>query len=410
MKLLGYRTLLTSINIPEGVKIIGNEAFMGCSALTTIHIPDSVNSIGDRAFERCSSLTSIHIPDSVISIGNGAFSDTGWYNVCPNGILYLDNCLIDYKKNKPTGEVKIKSGTRVLAKSVFSHCSSLTSIHIPDSVTSIGEEAFMSCSSLTFINVDNTNNYYTSDNGVLFDKNKTTIICYPGGKIDSSYNIPSRVNNIGNFAFYHSSLTAIHIPDSVKSIGDSAFENCSNLTTINIPDSVISIEKRAFMNCEKLKSIFIPKSVKNIGECVFCGCGNFISIKVEKHNRFYDSRNDCNAIIETKSDTLIAGCSASNIPNITHIATPAFSGREGLEFISIPEGVVDIGNCSFRGCKDLKTIKLPSTITHVGYDTFDHCPVLTSIVIPNGTREKFEKLLPHYKNKLVEQQKHGDGQ
>ena len=178
---------LTSIKLPNSVKSIGKQAFYNCTSLTSITLPNSVKSIGDYAFDGCSSLTSIEIPNSVTSIGSLAFG----------------------------------------------HCDSLTSIKIPNSVTSLGDGAFTGCMSLTSINVASGNSTYSSDNGVLFDKNKRIIIKYPVGKRDASYVIPNSVTRIGDGAFYFcTGLTSIEIPNSVTSIDSGAFEYCNSLTDV----------------------------------------------------------------------------------------------------------------------------------------------------------------------------------
>ena len=182
-----YCTGLTSITIPNSVTSIGTYAFYGCSGLTSITIPNSVTSIGDWAFHGCSGLTSITIPNSVTSIGGLAFHN----------------------------------------------CTGLTSITIPDSVTSIGGWAFNGCTGLTSINVASGNNYYSSNNGVLFNKKKTALIRYPEGKSQTSYTIPNSVTSIGNYAFCGcSGLTSITIPDSVTSIGGVAFDGCTGLKDV----------------------------------------------------------------------------------------------------------------------------------------------------------------------------------
>ena len=295
---------LTSVTIGESVTSIENYAFVGCSSLTSITIPNSVTSIGGSAFAYCTSLTSVTIPESVTSIGDQAFS----------------------------------------------HCSSLTSITIPNSVTSIGKSAFYNCSSLT------------------------------------SITIPNSVTSIGESAFERCSvLTSIIIPNSVTSIGDRAFYDCSALTSITIPNSVTSIGDYAFYDCSALTSITIPNSVTSIGECAFWGCNSITSIVVNEDNTIYDSRENCNAIIETITNTLILGCQNTIIPNsVISIGDGAFSDCSSLTSIAIPNSVTSIGRYVFSGCSALTSIAIPNSVTSIGYSAFSGCSSLTSITIPNS--------------------------
>ena len=242
----GYTDIVIPSTSPAGdsVTSIGDYAFYYCDSLTSITIPDSVTSIGDYAFENCDSLTSITIPDSVTSIGDDAFS----------------------------------------------RCSSLTSITIGNSVTSIGDDALYWCISLTEINVNANNANYSSIDGNLYSKDKTTLIQYAIGKTATSFVIPNSVTSIGDYAFYYcDSLTSITIPDSVTSIGDYAFYHCSSLTSITIPDSVTSIGDGAFWGCYRLTSITIPDSVTSIGDHAFYFCSILTSVTFENPNGWWYS-------------------------------------------------------------------------------------------------------------------------
>ena len=331
-------TGLTSITIPNSVTSIGGEAFRGCTGLTSITIPNSVTSIGDYAFYKCTGLTSITIPNSVTSIGDLAFedctgltsinvaSDNNYYS-SNNGVLFnkKKTALIRYPEGKSQTSYTIPNSVTRIGYGAFRGCTGLTSITIPNSVTSIASWAFDGCTGLTSINVASGNNYYSDNNGVLFNKKKTELIRYPEGKSQTSYTIPDSVTSIGNWAFDGcTGLTSITIPNSVTSIGAHAFDGCTGLTSITIPNSVTSIGYMAFYGCTGLTSITIPNSVTSIGNWAFFECTGLTSI---------------------------------TIPNsVTSIGDGAFNSCTGLTSITIPDSVTSIGDLAFNGCTGLKDV------------------------------------------------------
>ena len=266
---------LTSITIPDSVTSIGIGAFRDCTSLTSITIPDSVTNIDDYAFYGCKGLTSVTIPDSVTRIGSYAFYDCSSLTsiTIPNSVASISGLAFGYCSSLTS--ITIPNSVTSIGDSAFWHCSSLTSVTIPNSVTSIGDSAFDYCSKLIQINVDKANMVYSSVNGVLFNQDKTELIRYPEGKTYTSYAIPNSVTSIGDDAFSGcSSLTSITIPNGVTSIGNYAFSNCSSLTSITIPDSVTSIGDSAFWWCVSLTSITIPDSVTSIDLYAFFGCNS----------------------------------------------------------------------------------------------------------------------------------------
>jgi len=309
-----YDNNIKKVIINNGVTSIGNRAFWSCISLISVTIPGSVTSIEDDAFEGCSSLTSITIPASVTSIGDRTFFG----------------------------------------------CSSLTSITIPASVTSIGVSAFILCSSLTSIDVAQNNKNYSSEEGVLFNKNKTEIIHYPAGKTEKNYTIPASVTSIGNSAFYNcSSLTSITIPASVTSIGRAAFYDCSGLTSITIPTSVTSIGNHAFYDCSSLTSIIIPASVTSIGDYAFCKCSGLTSITIPT--------------------------------SVTSIGNHAFYNCSSLTSITIPDSVTSIGDYAFNSCSSLTSITIPASVTSIGNSAFEYCSELTDVYY-SGTETQWNNI------------------
>ena len=310
------RSRVKSAVIAEGVTSIGDSAFCNCTSLTSVTIPNSVTSIGEFAFRGCSSLTSVTIPNSVTSIGDGAFASctslTGIRVTEGNSHYSSDASGVLFNKDKTTlvqcpgafaaytipdsvtsiGEqafsgcksltsVTIPDSVTSIGKFAFRGCASLTSVTIPNSVTSIGDGAFASCTSLTGIRVTEGNSHYSSDaSGVLFNKDKTTLVQCPGA-FSGSYAIPDSVTSIGKFAFEGcTSLTSVTIPNSVTSIGDSAFCNCTSLTSVTIPDSVTSIGGWAFYYCTSLTSVTIPDGVTSIGGWAFYNCTSLTSVTI----------------------------------------------------------------------------------------------------------------------------------
>ena len=255
-----YSQNLTTVNIGNGVLTIGDWAFYNCYYLSNVNMGNSVLTIGERAFSSCSNLTSITIPNSVISLGNEAFSYCNSLN-----------------------SITIPNGLKTIGDEVFISCKKITSIAIPSSVTSIGSSVFVWCEKLTDINVDNGNANYCSDNGVLFDKSKTTVICYPAGKTDTIYTIPNSVKTISQSAFHNGYFTYVNIPNSVKIFNNYAFCYCKNLLTVSIPDSITTIPYSAFSSCSNLKSVIIPDNIKTIEYYAFDDCSGLTSVTIGKN-------------------------------------------------------------------------------------------------------------------------------
>ena len=328
---------LTSIVISNSVVIIGDSAFRYCNSLSKIVIPNSVTSIGDDVFRNCSSLSNIVIPNSVTSIGDEAF-------------MHCSSLL----------NIVIPDSVTNIGDYAFAQCCSLTSIDIPDSVTSIGNGVFCECLALEYIFIPKSviclkGNPFLGWNGkleslspnfmyecdILFNKDKSEIISFRNQEIES-YIIPNSVKSIGDSAFAGCcSLVSIVISDSVTNIGKEAFSDCRSLSKIIIPKSVKSIGDSAFEFCRFLVSVVIPESVTSIGENAFSNCGSLSKIFI--------------------SDS------------VTSIGDSAFSGCDSLSEIVIPSSVTSIGEETFHGCSSLSIITIPDSVTSIGNGAFAGC-------------------------------------
>ena len=262
------------------------------------------------------------------------------------------------------------------------------SITIPDEihgfpVKEISNEGFDNCETLENINVSDNNKACCSVDGVLFNKDKTKLICYPDKKAGAKYSIPDSVVTIGKCAFAgNKSIESIEIPDSVQEICDRAFLSCTKLKDINIPDSVVLIEDGdgagIFSYCTSLTNITIPNSITTIPWYTFSGCTGLTDVTIPNS-------------VNTIGCGAFSGCTGLKnitIPDsVTEIESNAFADCSGLESINIPDGVTSLDNSVFDGCTALKGIKIPDNVTLIGNYTFANCKSLTSIVIPNSVEK-----------------------
>ena len=339
---------VTSADIPaaiDGVAVtsIGGEAFSWCSSLISVTIPSSVKSIGDYAFHQCTSLTSVTIPSSVKSIGDCAFY----------GCISLTS-------------VTIPDSVTSIGDYAFCGCSSLTSVTIPDWVWRVGTAAFFECSSLTAICVAEGNTAYTSEDGVLFSKDKTVLHSYPAGKTESEYAIPGSVTSIDSYAFSGcTNLTSVTIPDSVTSIGYVAFSSCTSLTSVTIPDSVTSIGYEAFVDCSRLTAIYVTE-----GNTAFASEDGVLFSKDKTRLYSYPAG-------KTEKEYAIPD-------SVTTIDSSAFSGCTNLTSVTISDSVTKIEACMFYGCSSLTSVTIPESVTIICSSAFYGCSRLTSVTIPES--------------------------
>ncbi len=272
-------TALTGITIPDNITTIGGSAFYN-SGLTNVTIGSGVTTIGTSAFQFCARLTSIEIPNNVISIGNQAFYGCGLANVTiGSGVTRIDASAFANCSNLTS--VTVPDNVTSIGAQAFYDCSGLTSVAIGSGATSIDGSAFIGCSSLTSITVDEKNTAYKSIDGNLYTKDERTLVRYAVGKTETSFTVPDSVTTIGYSAFSGCvGLTSVTLGDGVTSIGHSAFYGCVGLTSVTVPDNVTSIGDHAFSGCVGLTSVTLGDGVTTIGYSAFRDCSGLTRITI----------------------------------------------------------------------------------------------------------------------------------
>ena len=374
-----------SVTIPSSVTYggetysvtsIGDNAFNRCGMLTSVTIPHSVTTIDSYAFNNCASLTEISVKN-----GNSVYDSRNNCNAiietasnkliagCQNTVIY--NTITTIGKNAFCGctrltSVTIPNSVTHIETGAFYGCTGLASVTIPKSITIIDDyNPFMSCTGLKSVIVDSGNMFYDSRGSC------NAIIETASNKLITGCQntvIPNSVSKIGANSFLGcTGLTSVTIPNSVTHIYACAFADCKNLLSVTIPNSVTYIGHDAFMACTGMTSVTIPKSVTRIDAYPFRGCSGLKEITVNEGNSVYDSRNNCNAIIETASNKLIAGCQNTIIPNtVTCIDGYTFDSCYGITNLTIPNSVTQIQDYAFYNCSGLTSVtclaRTPPTI------------------------------------------------
>ena len=423
-----YCTSLTSIEIPASVTSIGDGAFQDCTSLTSIEIPASVTSIGRLAFVRCTGLTGINVAES-----NAYYSSDG-------GVLFNKEktTLISYPAGKTNTSYEIPSGVTSIDSCAFADCTGLTSVTIPDSVTSLGDNVFGSWregpTSFTSINVAESNAYYSSDDGVLFNKDKSMLIRYPSGKTNISYEIPNSVSIIDDNAFRGcTGLTSVTIPNGVTSIDIFTFERCTSLTSVTIPNSVDFIDVSAFDLCPNLVDVYYTGTEEQ-WNAIFINAGNEYLKNATIHYNYHEHVTELvgakaatctedgytgDEVCSVCGDTITKGkkiehfghnyvngkCATCGAIDTDNVIDSGYCGGEGdgtnLTWTLYKNGTLEIsgtgkmaswttssGGQSAPWCNKyystINSIVIDAGVTSIGKCAFWHCKTLVKVTIPDS--------------------------
>ena len=425
---LAYVSVITTLDIPQSVKFIGQDAFNGCNGLTSLTIPQNVIDIGTNAFANINNLTSLvwnarecwtngNMPTyriNTLTIGDGV-------KILPS---YL-------ARNSKITTLSIPESATVIGAYAFEQCSGLTSVVIPDNVTFIGKSAFYSCynvadltlgksvttidayafmgclmSTLTWnarnLSLDDSgeyNNqydyYHTIEKPTVFDFSTVSQLTI-GNEVEQLPNyfayqsnvrtveIPNSVTAIGDYAFAECDLlTDVTLPAGLITIGESAFESCENLAHADLPASLTTLGARAFYGCDDLTSLVVPASLTSFGKRAFNQCLGLETIVVDSENPVYDSRENCNIMFKTANDSImLMGKNAVLPSSLTAIPDSAFYGHTEITHMEIPASVKRIGKDAFNGCSNLTFVTLPYGLTQMGDRVFYGCRKLTSVTLP----------------------------
>ena len=410
--------VIKNIILPENLSIIQLSTFYNCKAIENITLPDNIKEIGENAFYNCILLQEINIPNNVIEIGDHAFS-------C---------CRLLQEVNIPDSVTKIRNYS-------FMDCDSLQEINIPSSVEEIGNHAFGFCDKLTSVKINQNNENFIMENGILYNKDKTRILICSRDSQEESYQIPSTVETIDQSAFYNcntiksmvlpegitkigrstfcnctalknitlpnsikeigdytfygcTSLQTVNIPNNVETIGECTFYGCKLLQEVNIPDSVTKIGNSAFCDCDSLQEINIPSSVEEIGNQAFGFCDVLTSVKINGNNENFIMEN---GILYNKDKTRILICSRDSqkesyqIPStVETIDQSAFANCNTIKSMLLPEGITKIERSTFYNCTELENINIPNTVISIFPYAFGNCKKIKTISIPKSVEEIME--------------------
>ena len=407
---------VTSITLPEGLRIIENNAFESMNGLTEIVIPESVTHIGEWSFSDCENLKKVVLPSQLKYLPADMLESCGELEEVeiPKGVKIIgDGCFGACVKLK---NILLPEGLEKIESRAFQFCETLKNIHIPSSVKEIGESAFYSCTSLKSISLPEGLECVPVDCFALCESLEDVIIpssvkmveeggfeltpykrngihyahdlLVGVGRVDTTDGIlaikeGTRVVCDTAVSDYDNALRKVVCPASLRQIGRKAFRNSKNLEEVVLNEGLECIDGGAFQGCINLKRIYIPSTVRRIEANPFVSCEQLETIVVSPDNPYFDCRGNSNAIIETATNRLITACKTSFIPeDVEEIGVVAFADIKSLEYITIPNSLKRIEWNAFNGCKNLRKITWHDAIEYIGEGAFDGTEWLTNQ--PNG--------------------------
>jgi hypothetical protein len=356
----GAIILPASIN-GEPVGAIGANAFEECR-VTSVTMPATINSIGTEAFYQCTDLSAVTLSSSLTTIQPYAFE------ICWN-----------------LRKAAIPSTVTNIGQDAFWECA-ITSATIPAALTSLGSGVFRDCENLPSISVSAQNPAYTGSNGVVYSKDGTTLVAYPPGNTASTYSIPNSVTTLGEEAFEGCGyLTSLNVPGTVTSVEDYAFIDCTGLTSVTFGEGVTSLGSSVFSNCPSLASVSLPSTLGSIGAYEFFLCNNLTNLTISAQNQNFSARQ-C-VIYDKAGDTLLLYAYGPGgnftVPNgVTTIGNGAFEESFTLTGITFPDSVTTIGSLMCYGCPYLSSLSFGNGLQSIGVFAFQYCPELTTVILP----------------------------
>lgn len=388
----------TSYTIPNYISDLSLHSFQNSKNLKSISIPNNVTCISHYAFEGCTNLTDVYYEGS----------NSEWKN---NVKIYdynddLLNANMHYKKLESTDsniKYKIINSSSVtitgytgtdneliipdilnnynvvgIDEGAFDNCPNLTSVSIRKNIKSIDSGAFRNCRNLSKINVSDGNPYFSSLNGVLFNKDFTSIVCYPQNKTESEYSLPDSVVSISEYAFCNClNLSYVNIPKGIKAIGDYIFYGCTNLSNLNMPDDCESIGNYSFYGCTNLSNLKISNNCRSIGDYAFYGCENLTCLefteKIDKIGNYAFGK--CEKISYVKF-----------LEKLDLLGDYAFSNCNNISYVEFSKGVDTIGSYAFYKCANLSKLSCYESLNYIGYYAFYYCENITCVYLPNNTQ------------------------